>query len=152
MTLDVRDHFLYRGTTRGWPGSEGTRLLGTTCTSTDPFVAVHFAIECRGKGEAIIFAVRRGTLREVETNHFAIFESAVNLDIAPGDFPGVADSCLEVDLALEYLAAVGFAGIPVRIRGTTALHESLKETFVAGRRLNSDQIARFNFLMLGEQP
>jgi hypothetical protein len=39
---DIEGPYLYRGTTRGWPGSEATQAIKMTCTSTDPFVAIHF--------------------------------------------------------------------------------------------------------------
>jgi hypothetical protein len=149
---DAGAYYLYRGTTRDWPGSEATRMIATTCTTTDPFISAHFAIECRNKGESILLAIRRGKIREVEANHFAIFESAVNLDIAPEVFPSMADACLDVDQALQYLRSLGFEDIPVRIRGITALHDSLKDSYSAGLRMNADQISRFNALMFGGQP
>lgn len=129
---EVGGPYLYRGTTRGWPGSDSTRMVGTTCTTTDPFVAVHFAIVCRNKGEAVLLAVERGKFREIEANHFAMIESAVNLDVSPADFAAVSDFSTDIDRAVQYLKSLGFEGIPVRIRGNAALHDLLKDTYAAG--------------------
>jgi hypothetical protein len=149
---DIEGQYLYRGTTLGWPGTKSTQMIGTTCTSTDPFVAIHFAIECRNKGEAILLAVRRGKIRELNPNHFAMIESAVNLDISPSRFPAVADVLVDIDQAIQFMHEVGFTDLPVRIRGNTALHDLLKDTYSAEiPRMTAEQVVRFNALLFGEQ-
>src|SRR4051794_8251089 len=71
MTTQVR--YLYRGTTRDWPGNECLRHEGVTCTTTDPLVATLFAIESRNHGPAVILAVRRGVFEELaESNYFSV--------------------------------------------------------------------------------
>jgi len=143
-------HYLYRGTTMGWPGAATTRLGRMTPTTTDPLIAALFAIEARNKGRAILLAVRRGSIPELnEMNHFTIFESAVNLDISPSEFAERAEVVMEVDVALEYLRMIGTANLPVRIQGNNALHEYLRDNHSTGSRLNLGQIRHFNQLMLG---
>jgi hypothetical protein len=145
------DPYLYRGTTRGWPGTESNRSTGTTCTTTDPLVAAFFAIECRNKGHAVLLVMQRGLITEVEENHFAIFEGAVNLSISPSEFEARAERSIDIDRAIGHLGAFGLR-LPVRIQGNTALHDLLKDTYAEGLRLSLGQINRFNELWQREEP
>jgi hypothetical protein len=142
-------HYLYRGTTRGWPGTSTTKLGEITPTSTDPLVAVLFAIEGRNKGRAVLLAVRRGAFSEmIDENYFSTIESAVNLAVSPADFANRADVRTEIDRAIHYLESIGFGSLPQRIQGNSGLHEVLAETHLLGIRLTPGQIRRFNALML----
>ena len=88
--------YLYRGTTAGWPGNPVLQEEEITCTSTDPLVATLFAIECRNHGPAVILAARQDQFLGLiaPTNHFFVFESAVNLYIPPLQFASKAEISL----------------------------------------------------------
>lgn len=143
--------YLYRGTTAGWPGNSVLQEQRITCTSTDPFVATLFAIECRNRGRAVILVGRRGSFDEVlgPPNYFSVSESAVNVRVSPTEFASRADLALTVDDSLRILGALGFEGIPVRLRGLAALQQELDESHAAGLRLNDEQIALYNGRMFG---
>lgn len=110
--------YLFRGTTRGWPGNDALWREGITCTTADPLVATLFAIECRNNGPAIILAARWDSFSEEErpdfTNHFWLMENEVVLWLPPVEFEKRAEVALEVDRALEILADLGFEGLPIR--------------------------------------
>ncbi len=82
--------YLYRGTTEGWPGNEIMQERRITCTTTDPFVAALFGVECRNHGHAVILMVREDVFPDLvgPSNHFAMIESAVNLRIPQRTSPG----------------------------------------------------------------
>jgi hypothetical protein len=138
--------YLYRGTTAGWPGNSVLQEEQITCTSSDPLVATLFAIECRNHGHAVILVARRELFATVPgpLNYFSVSESAVNLRITPENFARRAEVVLDVDKSLRILDALGFADIPVRLEGRSALQQELDTSHAAGLRLNDEQIALFN--------
>ena len=142
--------YLYRGTTRGWPGNPVLQEEEITCTSTDPLVPTLFAIECRNYGHAVILAVRRKLIEELvgPPNFFSVSESAVNLRIDPTKFARRAEVTLDVDKSLRILHEMGFLDIPVRLNGPAALQQELDESHAAGLRLNEEQAAFFNIRMI----
>jgi len=121
-----------------------------TPTTTDPFVAALFAIECRNHGPAVILAVPESLFADViaPPNHFAVIESAVNLRVSPIQFAKQAEVVLNVDKALEILREIGF-DVSVRLRDIGTLREALIQSYEDGERLNSDQLNLFNSRMLG---
>jgi hypothetical protein len=121
------DEYLYRGTTRGWPGNECLRTERITCTTTDPLVATLFAIECRNRGPAVVLVARRKPFEGLigPPNYFAIVECAVNVLVAPLDFASQAVLTLDVDQAITILGEMGFDRLPARISGQVALREAL---------------------------
>jgi hypothetical protein len=144
--------YLYRGTTAGWPGNPVLQEEKITCTSTDPLVATLFAIECRNHGRAIIAVDRQDKFVGLvaPTNHFFVFESAVNLYVPPLQFAAQAEIILEVDMALAILNEIGFRDLPTRMDKETR-RQALMHTYAAAQRLNEEQLDWFNSRMLGER-
>ncbi len=55
---------------------------------------------------------------------------------------------LDVDRSIEILREIGIQNIPLRLTGYAALQQELEDTHSAGCRLNADQIALFDNLVL----
>jgi hypothetical protein len=108
--------------------------------------ALHFAIECRNHGHAVILAARTSLFEGLigPANHFFDAEFAVNLQIAPTEFARMAEKRIDVDRSLEILREMGFQDIPVRLSGWYALQLALDGSQAAGLRLNEGQIRLFN--------
>lgn len=148
--------YLFRGTSRGWPGGRTARQLPLTYTTTDPFVATLFAVECRNHGPAVIYLAQRGRFPEVPPGpfdvSFQIKECSVTLAIPPDAFSMNAEAEVHVDDALRILADLGFAEVPARIHRRSHLDDALNESNRLGQRLSPDQVARFLESALGERP
>ena len=146
--------YLFRGTTRDWPGNPTAAAAQFTYTSLDPLVATLFAVECRSHGAAIVLVARRGHFEEIPPGPFDMtfqtLENQVVLATRPRGFAEAADFSLEVDRCLEILADLGFGSIAVRIRGKSHLRESLLESLRLGQRLNRVQIHSFISRAMGE--
>jgi hypothetical protein len=137
--------YLYRGTTEGWPGNAVLQTRQITCTTTDPFVAALFAIECRNHGHAVVLAARRDLFKGLiaPRNHFDILEYAVNVRISPLEFARQAVVILDVDEVVEVLREIGFDQIPIRIGDKWTLRQALLSS-KSRQRLNMEQIRLFN--------
>jgi len=146
--------YLFRGTTRGWPGNPAARNGPFTYTSLDPLVATLFAVECRSHGVAIVLMARRGRFEEVPPGPFdktfQALESQVVLAAPPLEFVEKAVLSLEVNRCLRVLTELGFTGLPSRIHGISHLRRTLFETHSLGQRLNSLQIQSFVSRVMGE--
>lgn len=143
--FDPRDS-LYRGTSRGWPGSLSLQTLPMTCSSTDPLVATLFACLARSFGEGVVLIAGRGQFIEVEgrPNFFDCLECAVNLKIRPVDFAAKSRTIVPVDLSLDVLEGLGFAGLPRRFPDPTSLRIALHQTRTDSLRLDDDQILAYH--------
>ena len=145
--------YLFRGTTRGWPGNDILRSEGITCTTTDPLVATLFAIECRNHGRAVILAARLDSFSSEErsgaNNHFGVQESARNLRVQPSEFERRASVTLEIDQALIYLRELGFSELPIRIQSKLHLMAVIEDTYRQRLRMSLEQIGLFNSRMTG---
>lgn len=137
--------YLYRGTTKGWPGNEVLREERITCTTTDPLVAALFGVECRNHGHAVILMARASAFPGLvgPPNIFEMIESAVNIMVPPEDFARRVERVLEVDEVLRILRDLGFGDVPIRIRDRSALQEALFASYQAGDRLNDEQLLDF---------
>lgn len=149
--MNEETSFLYRGTSLGFLGGETSKTQGITCTTTDPFVATLFAIECRNYGHGVILMAARQRYEGhiTSSNWFALEEAAVNLAIRPSEFEKAVDKILEVDEAIRILGELGFEKLPTRLKDPTDLGETLAETSDDGLRLSPDQISYFNRRALG---
>jgi hypothetical protein len=152
--LGMEFRYLYRGTTKGWPGNETLQAERITCTTTDPFVAALFGVECRNHGYAVILMARADAFSDLvgPPNHFAGIESAVNLLISPDDFSQRVERILEVDEVLSVLRELGFDRMSIRLRDRWALREALFASYQAGERLNEEQLLHFVIRILGARP
>lgn len=142
--LKMQTRYYYRGTTRGWAGNPVLRDLKITCVTTDPFVAILFAIECRNHGQAAVLIAAKAEFETIEgENFFAIPESAVNLAISPEEFEDRAVVVVEVDRAIAVLEELGFHPIPIRLTSLGHLQREILETY-ASMRLTLAQILEFD--------
>ncbi len=117
--MEETDPYLYRGTTRGWPGNPGLQDLQMTCTTTDPLVATLFAIECLGHGEGIVYLAPRAPLERWAgpPNCFDDLECAVNIKIKPTEFLKHVQFGLHPHRTREILMEMGFV-VPYLINGS----------------------------------
>jgi hypothetical protein len=86
--MSTSDRFLHRGTTPGWPGNVSLQKEGKTCTTTDPLVATLFAIECPHHGPSTVLLAPMTAFDGLTgpTNHAAIFEREIVVNLLPLDF------------------------------------------------------------------
>ena len=138
--------YVYRGTTRGWPGNPGSQALQMTCTSTDPLVATLFAIQCLRHGDAVVYLAPRDSLNHLvgPRNHFDEVECAVNYRVSPSEFPRYVALELHPHKSRDILIAMGFSAIPYLINDNETLDNALEESRDLSERLNPDQIREFN--------
>lgn len=145
--------YLFRGTSKGWPGNPNSDQHSMTYTSTDPLVATLFAVACRGLGPAVLLASPRGRFPELEPGPsdllFQAWECSVTLAVRPIEFASRAEYSMDVVEALRSLAELGFPGLPQGLNGRSALQYALTESHSLGQRLNREQIRRFTALMIG---
>jgi filamentous hemagglutinin len=146
--------YLFRGTTRGWPGNPAAQKGPFTYASPDPLVATLFAVECRSRGAGVVLVAKRGCFEEVPPGpfdmRFQALENQVVLATTPLEFAEMAKLSLEVDRCLEVLTELGFTGLPIKIHAISHLRRTLFETHSLGQRLNSLQIQSFMSRIIGE--
>jgi len=143
MASNELPRFLYRGTTRGWPGNDASREENRTCATTDPLVATVFAVHCRHFGAAVLHVFDTRDYEIVEsTNCLANIEAEVLVKSNPLDFAAAAVRTIDVDEAIEILDAMGFE-IPNRLPAS-AVQLTRFLQIERDRRLQPDQIAEFN--------
>ena len=144
--MDPKGHFLYRGTTPGWRGSEGLWISRMTCTSTDPLVATLFAIGCRNHGPGRILLAQREPLEYLvgPSNALGALESAINLRMFPEEFVEMASLVVDVELSIEILGELGFGNLPPRLNGGDALKIALEASRDLQQRLSPEQLRTYN--------
>jgi hypothetical protein len=143
MASNELPRFLYRGTTRGWPGNDASREENRTCATTDPLVATVFAVHCRNFGAAVVHVFDSRGYQIVEsTNCLADIEAEVLVESNPLDFAVAAVRTIEVDEAIEILDGMGFK-IPTRLPASAVQLTRFLEV-ERDRRLQPEQIAEFN--------
>jgi len=121
---------LYRGTTRGWPGSSALRQLAITPTTDDPLVATLFAIEAGRFGTAIVQLCRRENVTGLvgQANLLSDLEREVALRILPVEFTNKhVVTAIPALTAREFLADLGYE-LPATITGKRELQHYLSET------------------------
>ena len=144
--MDPKKPYLYRGTTPGWHGSEGLRISGMTCASTDPFVATLFAIGCRNHGPGQILVAERQPIEYLvgPSNSLAEMECAVNIRMLPDVFESNAILKLDVELSMRILVELGFGDLPQRLNGGDALKIALQTSRDLSLRLSPAQLENYN--------
>jgi hypothetical protein len=137
----MAERFLYRGTTRGWPGGESPRSEQKTSTRTDPLIATLFAVECRRKGEAGIYVATLPSVADllVPPNCLAEVECEVALGILPVEFASKYSRWIPAETAKDVLGNIGFE-VPETISNIGRLIEQL----INSPRLTEAQIIEFN--------
>jgi hypothetical protein len=151
MWADSR--YLYRGTTRGWTGTEALQNTGVSPTTTDPLVATLFAIECRNHGPGTVLVIPQEPLAGLigKANYFSIIECAVNIMLPPTELLRYAVLELQVDRSVAILAEIGFGRLPQRIASGSFL-TVLNDTHAASHRLSIEQIRQFNRRIFEVEP
>jgi filamentous hemagglutinin len=144
--MEEKGDFLYRGTSRGWPGNPRLQALGRTYASSDPLVATLFAIECLRHGEGIVQMAHRDPLEPLigAPNFFDDVECAINLMMTPAEFTQRVAFTLHAHKAREILAELGFNRIPYLINDKEALNDALEQTHRHGERCRREQIQEFD--------
>ena len=137
--------YLYRGTSRDWPGSEATQLLGISSLSSDPLIAVLFGLECRRHGEGVLLAVPNRDVRNLfcAANVLADIESEVAVRIPPRDLLSYAAVMIPAEVARDILRNMGF-DLPEVIASYRRLRNELIDTLKRGWRLSPSQIDQFD--------
>lgn len=126
--------FLFRGTSAGWPGNPATQQFRVTPTTTNPFVATLFAIECQRFGSGLVIACLRS---EVER-----FIGAANvlsdIDVAPFELQQRFGrwQC-GVSQARAALLALGFE-VPEYIGDKDTLNHWLNETPALSEQMQNE--------------
>ncbi|WKK26697.1 RHS repeat-associated core domain-containing protein [Streptomyces olivoreticuli] len=110
-----RGEHLFRGTTPGFEGSQGTQTVGITPTSTDPGVATVFATHSEQYGSGVVLGIPRSSLDGVPTyNGYIPAEAEVGIELAPGDLAGRASFRISSGTARDVLKDMGI-DVPGRI-------------------------------------
>jgi hypothetical protein len=137
----MAERFLYRGTTRGWPGGEGPQTVRRTPTTTDPLVATLFAIECCRHGSGVVHAVSEESVagQIVYGNVLSELECEVGLSFAPLEFESHSIHWIAADAARLILEELGFQ-LPIVISSRLRLRNELRES----PRLTESQIVEFH--------
>ncbi|MET9259497.1 RHS repeat-associated core domain-containing protein [Amycolatopsis sp. NPDC004079] len=139
--LGAKPQALFRGTTRGYPGSEGTQRVGVTPTSTDPGVAATFATHSQQFGEAVVQIALPGDLAGVATYEgYIASEFEVGVDLAPNEFarrisaeiPAADARGLLRDLGIAVPASVSISEISPTLEAMPKLSAAQIQQFVEG--------------------
>jgi hypothetical protein len=138
----MAERFLYRGTTRGWGGTQGLQAARRTPTTTDPLITTLFAIECCRHGSAGVHLVSSTSVSEliVPGNVFEELESEIVLKVTPLEFASrYSEHWVPVERACSILDALGFQ-LPATISSRERLDMELEEW----RRLTDSQVLDFD--------
>jgi hypothetical protein len=139
--------FLYRGTTVRWPGNRCLQHERLTPTSRDPLVATLFGIECSRWGPAVLLLADATELMGLMTggNMFAEIEQETVVMVSPLEFTEKYACCeIPIERARRALHDLGYE-LPVTISSREALNDEIK----IWRRLRTNEIARFDAMVLG---
>lgn len=133
--------YLFRGTTRGFPGHDGVRELHRTCTSTDPLVATLFAIESSRYGEGVVHIALRRRFRRliVPANNYENLEREVAVNLLPVTFAARSDFTITAQQARDILVNLGLANIPPAIANLNHFHLAL----VIRARITEEHVQEF---------
>lgn len=132
---------LFRGTSKGFKGSNALQRIGVTPASTDPLVATLFGIESNNKGKGVLHIALESDLNGasiIEGNVLSSIEKEVGVEMLPEAFSNAASISLSVGDARKILTDMGF-NIPSSISGKNQLNTLLNET----PRLDEKQINTF---------
>ena len=104
--------FYFRGTTIGYPGNHHSQNLPVTCTSTNPIIALLFALECSSKNplQAVVYIAKSEKLVEVITlpqNVLGEYEDEIPFSIKPVDFFSLCEGYVGVEDLKAALLAMG---------------------------------------------
>ena len=132
--------YLFRGTSKGYPGSRASQILNTTPTSTDPAVATAFAVQAKNYGEGTLQIALPVDLKgiKVETNVLYELEREVGVGISPMEFSKKINLQITADQARGILKEMGI-NVPASIPTTKNISEVLRDI----PKLKQDQIDKF---------
>lgn len=133
--------YLFRGTSRGFPGHDALQELHRTCTSTDPLVATLFANESTRYGDGVVHIALRRRFRRliVGANNYENLEREVAVNLLPVTFSARSDFTITAQQARDILVNLGFGNIPPMIANLNHLHLAL----VTRAPITEDQIQVF---------
>jgi hypothetical protein len=90
-----KTEYVFRGTTIGYPGNTASQTLPVTCTSSNPVVALLFALECANSfpDDSVIYLGNMATLSSYQShaNVLAFFEREVIFALKPVDFYALSE-------------------------------------------------------------
>ncbi len=132
---------LFRGTSEGFPGSQGLQRVGVTPASQDPLVATVFATESQSYGRGVVQIATPANLEGValqEGNVLAAIEREVAVELLPLQFAERAGVQITAAEARSILERMGYA-LPSQIRGPAGVSQTLGTT----PRLTQEEIDLF---------
>lgn len=144
--MALQRHFLYRGTTIGWPGNEVLQELGVTPTTEDPIVATLFALWSGRFGEAIVQACEFNAVAGQihPSNWRSRVECEVVIAVPPTTFTKkFVVSSVRAHIAREILAEMSYELAP-----GFADHNEFLLRLKDAPRLGASEIERFDEMML----
>lgn len=133
--------FLFRGTSRGFPGSPGLQRIAVTPTTTDPLVGTLFAIESSNYGPGEVLMLPRASVQTIPGNYLAHIEDEVGVSLSPTDFAARATSIPVAD-ARAALKSMGFT-----LPGSIADKDALAAAIRSYPRLTPEQVRQFATLV-----
>lgn len=147
--MSTLGRFLYRGTTRGWPGSRSSQRLGITSASSDPLVATLFALHCYGVyGQGVVYAAKADDLQSLlcAGNVLNQREREIGLQMTCEEFQHRAiRECHALEVR-QHLVDLGFkAHLPERLLDNEALNRAIN----LSPRLTSEELRNFETRFVG---
>ena len=102
--LDVKNRYLFRGTTLGWEGNKTNIELPRTCVTLNPIKAVLFALSCNGNDRVIyITTIDRLSNINEDKNVLAKIEEEIAFEIQPIEYAKLCEGYITVDDAISIL-------------------------------------------------
>ena len=141
-----RGRRLFRGTTIDWQGNLSLRQFELTPTTTDPFIATLFALECRRHGSAVIYSVDLADVAHLiaPANVLAELEREIVVNVAPMRFIRDFNSWkIPVETACQVLVELGVE-LPGVISNKYHLQKVLEDARGNRRALPMTTIDAFN--------
>lgn len=92
--------YVFRGTTKEYPGSKNSMEMPYTCTTTHPVKALWFALECypRNPELAVVYLARLERLAAIESsyNHLHKLEDEIGFFIPPLQFYSLCEGFIDI--------------------------------------------------------
>ncbi|MFL5735526.1 MAG: RHS repeat-associated core domain-containing protein, partial [Chloroflexia bacterium] len=134
--------YLFRGTSKGWPGNPGLQRLRITPATSDPLVGTLFATSAETRyGSGILHIALPGDLEGVgviEGNVLGTLEAEVGIELSPLEFAERASIDISASEARGILADMEIS-VPSRVHGPADISRLLHNT----PRLATAQVIEF---------
>jgi hypothetical protein len=129
---------LFRGTTKGWPGSDAIQKVAVTPTSTDPGVATIFATHASQFGDAVVQIAMPEDIAGAQLfRGYIASEFERGVDMLPLEFASRASTEIPVGAARSILSGMGI-DLPASIA-----YEDISPVLATTPKLTPSQIEQF---------